>query len=58
MLFTSLIVQVVMIAYIGEIERNLYTRTEEHACSDKESTTYDHINNCSYYGCIENLPFQ
>ena len=42
-------------SYIGKTERNLCTRTEEHACSDKESAIYDHINNCSYYSYIENL---
>ena len=34
---------------------HLCTRKEEQACSGKESVTCDHINNCSYYGCIENL---
>ena len=42
-------------SYIGKTERNLCTRTEEHACSDKESAIYDHINNYSYYSYIENL---
>ena len=42
-------------SYIGKTERNLCTRTEEHACSDKESAIYDHINICRYYSQIENL---
>ena len=36
-------------SYTGKTERNLCTRTEEHACRDKENAIYDHINNCSYY---------
>ena len=36
-------------SYIGKTERNLCIRTEEHACSDKESAIYDHINICRYY---------
>ena len=42
-------------SYISKTERNLCTRTEEHACSDEESAIYDPINNCSYYSYIENL---
>ena len=36
-------------SYIGKTERNLCIRTEEHACSDKESAIYDHINICRCY---------
>ena len=39
-------------SYIGKTECNLCTRTEKHACSDKQSAIYDHINNCSCYGYI------
>ena len=39
-------------SYNGKTERNLCTRTEEHACSDKGGTIYDHIKNCSYYSNI------
>ena len=42
-------------SYISKTKRNLCTRTGEHACSDKKSTIYDHIDNCSYYSYIENL---
>ena len=42
-------------SFIGKTERNLCTRTEEHAFSDNESAIYEHINNCSYYDYIENL---
>ena len=42
-------------SYIGKTEHNLCTRTEEHACSDKESAIYNHIYNYSYYSYIENL---
>ena len=42
-------------SYIGKTEHNLFARTEEHACSDKESAIYDHISNCNYYSYIENL---
>ena len=42
-------------SYIGKIEPNLSTRTEEHACSDEGSAIYDHIKNCIYYSHIENL---
>ena len=41
-------------SYIVKTERNLCTRTEEHACSDEGSTIYNHIKNCSYYSYIEN----
>ena len=41
-------------SYIGKTERNLCTRTEEHACSNKGSAIYDHIKNCSCYSYIEN----
>ena len=41
-------------SYIRKTERNLCTRTEEHACSDEESAIYDHIKNCSYNSYIEN----
>ena len=54
MLFTSLIVQVVMIVTL-EKQCNLCTRTEEHARSDEGSAIYDHIKNCSCYSYIENL---
>ena len=40
--------------YIGKTERNLCTRTEEHACSNEESAIYDHIKNCGYYSYSEN----
>ena len=36
-------------SYIGKTERNLCIRTEEHACSDKESAIYDRINICRCY---------
>ena len=36
-------------SYIGKTERNLCIRTEEHACSDKESAIYDYINICRCY---------
>ena len=32
-------------SYIRKTERNLCTRTEEHACSDEGSAIYDHIKN-------------
>ena len=41
--------------YIGKTESNLYTRTDEHASSDTESAIYNHINNFSYYGYIQDL---
>ena len=34
-------------SYIGKTERNLRTRTEEHACSDEKSAIYGHIKGCS-----------
>ena len=34
-------------SYIGKTERNLRTRTEEHACSDERSAIYGHIKGCS-----------
>ena len=42
-------------SYIGKAQRNLCTRTEEHACNDKESAIYNHINNCTYDGYVKNL---
>ena len=44
-----------MIVTLAKTGRNLWIRTEEHACSDKKSTIYDHISNCSYYSYTENL---
>ena len=41
--------------YVGKTEHILCTRTAEHACIDKESAIYNHIDNCSYYGYIQNL---
>ena len=41
--------------YFWQKQTNLCTRTEEHALSDRESSIYDHINNCSYYSYIENV---
>ena len=40
-----------MIVTLAKTGRNLWIRTEEHACSDKTST----ISNCSYYSYTENL---
>ena len=40
-----------MIVTLAKTGRNLWIRTEEHACSDKKST----ISNCSYYSYTENL---
>lgn len=31
-------------SYIGKIKRNLSTRTEKHACSNRKSAIYNHIN--------------
>ena len=42
-------------SYTEKIERNLFTRTEEHACSDKEIAIYNYNNNCNYYDYIQNL---
>ena len=52
MLFIGLISQVVT---TGKTQSNLCTRTEEHACNDKESAIYNHINNCIYDRYIQNL---
>ena len=42
-------------SYTEKIERNLFARTEEHACSDKEIVIYNYNNNCNYYDYIQNL---
>ena len=42
-------------SYTDKIERILFTRIKEHACSDKETAIYNYDNNCSYYGYIQNL---
>ena len=44
-----------MIVTLAKTGRNLWIRTEEHACCDKKSTICDHISNCSYYSYTENL---
>ena len=40
---------------IGKTERNLATRIEEHACTDKASAIYNHINSCSGYEHLKNV---
>ena len=41
--------------YIGKTERNLCTRTEEHASTDKDSAIYNHLRTCTNYNHLKDL---
>ena len=32
--------------YVGKTERTLHERCVEHACNDKDSVVFDHLNEC------------
>ena len=42
-------------SYMGNTDRCLYTRLNEHATSDKSSEVHKHINNCVHFTYITNL---
>ena len=41
--------------YIGKTERNLCTRTEEHASTDKDSAIYNHLRTCTNHNHLKGL---